>query len=428
MVGAVNGLTQALIEAFPDEISFSIPLSELSDYLPSGLPDLPDIDVDIPLPLRDWLRDAVTPLADDLRPVMNDTIGPAIGGLVSKWLHDKENARGLCVCNPAGGVWQAFGDERLDQPGDAGTCPGGNTSNRAEAQKAVAADVAEVNHMFELGRQQAEERDHHDHDTTSIPSNVHFAFDRPRGEGDVSGLSGADRAGLDALANHLNSNNGVVVNLTGWADSRGSDDYNVALTSRRISAVRTYLEAQGVAANKFGTISPMGEPQVPTTAANHAEFRRVDIELVGTPTPVAPEPPGGEEPEPPGVDGPYDAEQHIPTVMENNPVLEPYEWCESEMDAGLKNEVSAKARDMVRGLLHGLIIQHMPDEIPVDIEIPVPFIDNPHVHFEIPLRPVLSRVEPYVDPAVDKVLSDDHFRGVLDGACSYAESATPTEE
>jgi outer membrane protein OmpA-like peptidoglycan-associated protein len=429
MMGAVDGLMNALVEAIPADISFSVPLSQLNEYLPDWLPDIPDIDVDIPLPLRDWVRDATTPIADSLRPLMNEPVGQVLGGLVSKWLHDKENERGLCVSNPAGGIWQAFGDERLDQPGTAGSCPGGNTSNRAEAQKAVAADVAEVNRMFELGRQQAEERDRDNHDnTTSVPSNIHFAFDRPRSEGDVSVLSGADQAGLDALANHLNSNNGVTVNLTGWADSRGSNEYNVGLTSRRISAVRTYLETQGVAANKFGAITPMGEPQVPTTEANHAEFRRVDIELVGTPTPTTPEPAPGEEPVPPGAEGPYDAEQYIPTVTDNNPVLEPYEWCEPEMDTGLKNEVSAKARDMLGGLLRGKITEHLPDNIPVDIEIPVPLIDNPHVEFEIPLRDWLSKINEYIDPAVEAVLTNERFNGILDGACSFAESATPMEE
>ena len=55
------------------------------------------------------------------------------------------------------------------------------------------------------------------------------------------------------------------------------------------------------------------------------------------------------------------------------------------------------------------------------IEIPIPFIDNPHVKFEIPLKRWLSHINDAVEPVVDHVLTDGVFSGILDGACSLAD-------
>ncbi len=431
MVNTVDGMVEALVNAMPEDIDFSIPLSSLGDYLPSWAPDLPDIDVDIPLPLQDWMRAAAGSLADALRPSMNEPVGQALGGLISKWLHDKENERGLCVSNQAGGLWQAYGDTFLDQPG-AGTGCEANTTNRAEAQKAVLADLEEVRRLFAAGQAEAADRV----TPAPIPSAVYFSFDTPRGEGDVSAINADGRQSLDALAAYLQTTNGVTVSLTGWADSRGSKEYNEALSTRRISAVRAYLEGQGVAADKLGGESPMGEPLAPTSVANHHEFRRVDITLVGTPTPVKPNGDGQEAPGdtafPPEIEGPFAAEQFLPHVESNNPVLEPYEWCEIT-DATLKNDVCALAREMVEGLLIGkvtkIIYDHLDNYGPYEVEIPVPLVDNPTITIpRIPIRDWASDVVmPVIGGAVDHVLTDSVFTGLMDGACSLAANVPEVE-
>jgi len=83
MMGATDGLVEALVNEMPTDISFKVPLSDLSAYLPDWLPSIPDIDVDIPLPLQDWVRSAITPIAAALRPKMNQPVGQALGGLVA---------------------------------------------------------------------------------------------------------------------------------------------------------------------------------------------------------------------------------------------------------------------------------------------------------------------------------------------------------
>lgn len=97
------------------------------------------------------------------------------------------------------------------------------------------------------------------------------------------------------------------------------------------------------------------------------------------------------------------------------------------MDVALKNQVSEKARDMLTGVLKGMITKNLPNNIPVEFDIPIPLIDDPHVEFEIPLKRWLSHINDYVQPALDTVLTDGVFNGILDGACSYAESAAPAE-
>ncbi len=433
MMGATDGLVEAIVNEMPADISFKVPLSDLSAYLPDWLPSIPDIDVDIPLPLQDWVRSAVTPIAAALRPKMNDPVGKALGGLVSLWLHDKDNERGLIVSNSAGGIWKAFGDTNLDKAAGAEAPAGTNTNNRAEAQKAVNSDRDEVNKMFELGKQQASRTQPTPggggSTPANIPSTVLFGFDQPKGEGDTSVLSSGDQQALTSLAGYLQTVDGVKVNLTGWADSRGSQSYNTGLAGRRMSSVRAYLTAQGVAPEKLGTMNAMGEPVVATNAATHAQFRRVDVAMEGTPTPT-PQPAQDMSTGPalpPGVEGPYGAEAFVPKVSSENTALEPYEWCDPKMDASLKADLSKKAREMVSGLLKGLITQNLPGNIPMDIEIPIPFMDNPHVKFEIPLKRWLSHVNDYVEPAVDKVLTDGVFGGILDGACSLAESVPQVE-
>ncbi len=89
---------------------------------------------------------------------------------------------------------------------------------------------------------------------------------------------------LDELVNKLKS--ATVLNsvtVTGYTDGLGGVMYNEKLSVRRAEAVRDYLVAHGVAADKIKTIGkgkadPVADNK---TEAGRAKNRRVDVEVDG---------------------------------------------------------------------------------------------------------------------------------------------------
>lgn len=85
---------------------------------------------------------------------------------------------------------------------------------------------------------------------------VHFAYDRY----DVDSTA---RNTLSAQADWMKANSSVSVIVEGHCDERGTREYNIALGDRRANAVKNYLVAMGVGANRIRTVSygkerPMG--------------------------------------------------------------------------------------------------------------------------------------------------------------------------
>lgn len=83
---------------------------------------------------------------------------------------------------------------------------------------------------------------------TFSPETVYFAFD------DYS-LSSEAQASLAAMADYLNANMSVTVQVEGHCDERGSIEYNLALGDQRAQAVKQYLVNSGVDSNRVNTIS-----------------------------------------------------------------------------------------------------------------------------------------------------------------------------
>jgi peptidoglycan-associated lipoprotein len=63
------------------------------------------------------------------------------------------------------------------------------------------------------------------------------------------------RATLDGQADYLTRNPSVSVQIAGDCDERGTEEYNLALGSRRAYAAETYLAAKGVQTSRMSTIS-----------------------------------------------------------------------------------------------------------------------------------------------------------------------------
>jgi peptidoglycan-associated lipoprotein len=79
--------------------------------------------------------------------------------------------------------------------------------------------------------------------------------DRVFFESDSSELTATATATLDKQAQWLARYSRYSFTVEGHADERGTREYNFALGARRAEAVKNYLQARGVAASRFRTIS-----------------------------------------------------------------------------------------------------------------------------------------------------------------------------
>jgi OOP family OmpA-OmpF porin len=101
---------------------------------------------------------------------------------------------------------------------------------------------------------------------------VHFDFDR-------AVIREVDRPVLDEAAQTLKDNPNVKVDVNGYCDAIGTVSYNLKLSQRRAEAVATYLEDQGVAADR---LIPQGFGKTGFVASNataegRAQNRRVEL-------------------------------------------------------------------------------------------------------------------------------------------------------
>jgi peptidoglycan-associated lipoprotein len=96
---------------------------------------------------------------------------------------------------------------------------------------------------------------------TEVANRVHFDFDK-------SDIRPEDRPTLDRKAAILGANGGLRLRISGHADERGSDEYNLALGNRRAAAVKTYLINNGIDGGRLEVVS-YGEEQ--PIASGHDE-------------------------------------------------------------------------------------------------------------------------------------------------------------
>ena len=103
---------------------------------------------------------------------------------------------------------------------------------------------------------------------------VKFAFDS-------SDLTAAAKTNLDKLAQVLVNNPDTNINIYGFTDSKGTDDYNLGLSDRRAAAVKAYMATKGVDGSRMITMG-MGEKDPVAsndTDAGRAENRRVEFAI-----------------------------------------------------------------------------------------------------------------------------------------------------
>lgn len=105
-----------------------------------------------------------------------------------------------------------------------------------------------------------------------VPTNIHFALDKDT-------ISPASAKVLDRIAQVMQENPSILINIEGHTDPRASVAYNQALGARRARSARNYLLQKGVAPERM-TIRSLGETQrlaAGNTRLDYARDRRVEF-------------------------------------------------------------------------------------------------------------------------------------------------------
>ena len=105
---------------------------------------------------------------------------------------------------------------------------------------------------------------------------VHFAFNKAT-------IRSEDMPVLDEAADSLRSSPNTRVNVNGYCDAIGSEEYNMRLSERRADAVAAYLEGKGISADR---LIPQGFGKTNFVASNdtsegRAQNRRVELIPIG---------------------------------------------------------------------------------------------------------------------------------------------------
>jgi len=105
---------------------------------------------------------------------------------------------------------------------------------------------------------------------------IHFAFDKS----EFSSNAGSDKY-YDESNSYLEQNAKAIINITGYTDFIGTNEYNQKLGYRRAQRIQLYFESKGIRANKI-IISSKGEENPidnNNTKAGRANNRRAIITL-----------------------------------------------------------------------------------------------------------------------------------------------------
>lgn len=103
---------------------------------------------------------------------------------------------------------------------------------------------------------------------------IHFDYDQ-------DAIKPEDQATLDRKAGIMRANAGLRIRISGHADERGSDEYNLVLGNKRAVSAKQYLVAKGIDASRIDVTS-LGEerPVDPSsTESAWAQNRRAEFEI-----------------------------------------------------------------------------------------------------------------------------------------------------
>ncbi len=107
---------------------------------------------------------------------------------------------------------------------------------------------------------------------------VYFDYDK-------SNILKVEQAKIDKLVKLLKSNDAYQVNLSGNADSKGTEEYNMKLSERRINSAVKAITSGGVKKTRISNQKPLGETNPAATndtEEGRALNRRVEFEVIKT--------------------------------------------------------------------------------------------------------------------------------------------------
>lgn len=101
---------------------------------------------------------------------------------------------------------------------------------------------------------------------------AYFAFDSVA-------LTQKDKDNLDQIARRLHANPQERIIISGYADSTGPAAYNMKLSKHRAQVAATYLETQGIMADRISTrgYGASHFADANTTMAERAKNRRIEV-------------------------------------------------------------------------------------------------------------------------------------------------------
>jgi len=151
-------------------------------------------------------------------------------------------------------------------------------ADRAQSQADTALSRADAANTRVNGAEQSvsDLRTNLDNYTLQNTASVRFKFDSYE-------LTPEARESLDRLASQIKDRENFILEIQGFADWIGSDEYNNQLTQKRAGAVRRYVaEQHNIALFRmhilgFGKIRPVADNKTPE---GRAENRRVEIRLL----------------------------------------------------------------------------------------------------------------------------------------------------
>lgn len=157
------------------------------------------------------------------------------------------------------------------EPAPVETCDSACRAARADSiRRAQEADsIRRVREAEEAARRAAEQA------RNLLTAKIFFDYDQ-------SEIRADQRATLDAKIPVLRANPAVRILISGHADERGSDEYNIALGQARAAAARRYLTDNGIDPSRI-QITSYGEerPAVQgTDESAYAQNRRAEFEIV----------------------------------------------------------------------------------------------------------------------------------------------------
>ncbi|MEE8332633.1 MAG: peptidoglycan-associated lipoprotein Pal [Alphaproteobacteria bacterium] len=129
-------------------------------------------------------------------------------------------------------------------PDDTGSAKGGGSGSDGASSAAPSVSSSTLASRTPAGARAGSQEDL----VVNVGDRVFFALDSHQLQPDA-------RATLEKQAQWLRQNPAVTVAVEGHADERGTRDYNLALGERRATAVRDYLVALGITANRMRTVS-----------------------------------------------------------------------------------------------------------------------------------------------------------------------------